>query len=214
MKHSVSAVVPVFNEEKTLSSVVDALLNSKLMDEVICINDGSTDKSRAILKSFGRKIVLINLRENHGKGYGMGLGVKRAKGDVVVFFDSDLKGLNNKHIKALIYPLIHGRGVFGVVGILQNDIPLLNPVSKILESLSGQRAYFRKDLLPHVKNLKDTKRGAELYLNSVFKKRKIVYVTLHELGHVYKFEKTGFTGWVKDYLLEGFELGKALYMNK
>lgn len=214
MKHSVSAVVPVFNEEKTLSSVVDALLNSKLIDEVICINDGSTDKSRAILKSFGRKIVLINLRENHGKGYGMGLGVKRAKGDVVVFFDGDLKGLNNKHIKALIYPLIHGRGVFGVVGILQNDIPLLNPVSKILESLSGQRAYFRKDLLPHVKNLKDTKRGAELYLNSVFKKRKIVYVTLHELGHVYKFEKTGFTGWTKDYLLEGFELGKALYMNR
>lgn len=68
MKHSVSAVVPVFNEEKTLRGVVWALLNSKLITEVICVNDGSTDKTREILKSFGRKIVFIDLKENQGKG--------------------------------------------------------------------------------------------------------------------------------------------------
>jgi hypothetical protein len=44
----VSAIVPVFNEEKTVAKVVKTLVKSSLVNEVICINDGSTDKSPAI----------------------------------------------------------------------------------------------------------------------------------------------------------------------
>ena len=71
MKKTVSAIVPVFNEEKTVKVVVETLLASKLISEVICVNDGSTDKGLEILKSFGRKIKLIDLKRNHGKGFAL-----------------------------------------------------------------------------------------------------------------------------------------------
>ncbi|HAJ33347.1 MAG TPA: hypothetical protein DCK79_08225 [Candidatus Atribacteria bacterium] len=46
----VSAIVPVFNEEKTVAKVVKTLAKTSLVNEVICINDGSTDKSLSIFK--------------------------------------------------------------------------------------------------------------------------------------------------------------------
>jgi glycosyltransferase involved in cell wall biosynthesis len=46
---SVSAIVPVFNEEMTVARIVVALHASPLIGEIICVDDGSTDGSRAIL---------------------------------------------------------------------------------------------------------------------------------------------------------------------
>ena len=44
-KISISAVVPIYNEEKTVGLVLDTLISSNLFSQIICINDGSTDKS-------------------------------------------------------------------------------------------------------------------------------------------------------------------------
>lgn len=143
----------------------------------------------------------------------MSLGIKKAKSDIIAFFDSDLTDLKNSHTEALIKPLISNKDVSGVIGLIPDALSPLKPISGFLNLLSGQRAYFRKDLLPHVEKLKSTRRGVEVYLNSVFKNKKIVYVTLHGLGHVYKFEKTDFIGWVEDYLVQGVEVIKAL-LNK
>ena len=212
MKYSVSAIVPVFNEEKTVGDVVKALVNSKLISEVICINDGSTDGSRAILKSFGKRIVFIDLKENHGKGYAVGLGVEKAKGEIIVFFDSDLKGLNDRHINVLIKPLLSDEKVSGVIGVPRESTSV--PMRELFNSVYGERAYHRKDLLPHVKKLKGTRRGVELFLNSIFIKKKVLIFHLHSLTHIDKFKKTNPFDCTKDYLLEGFEFGKVLLMTR
>ncbi|OGH23696.1 MAG: hypothetical protein A2958_02935 [Candidatus Levybacteria bacterium RIFCSPLOWO2_01_FULL_38_13] len=62
-KPQVSAIVPVFNEGGRVGKVIDTLLKSDLIDEVICINDGSSDGSLKILKGFGNKIKLINFKK-------------------------------------------------------------------------------------------------------------------------------------------------------
>jgi len=49
-KNKVSAIVSVFNEEKTIKEVVVSLLNCQLIDEVIVANDGSTDNTAKILR--------------------------------------------------------------------------------------------------------------------------------------------------------------------
>ena len=65
-KASVSAIVPAFDEEKNIAKTIKFLLEDSLINEVICVNDGSTDSSFEIINSFKNKIKTINLKENHG----------------------------------------------------------------------------------------------------------------------------------------------------
>ena len=65
----VSVIIPVYNVEKYLQECLDSVINQTLQDiEIICVNDGSTDKSFNILESYARKdsrVKIIN-RENSG----------------------------------------------------------------------------------------------------------------------------------------------------
>jgi glycosyltransferase involved in cell wall biosynthesis len=70
MSYSVTAIVPVYNEEITVGLVVTALLSSSVFEEVICVDDRSTILLD-ILKSFGHRIKFIGLPKNKGKGYAM-----------------------------------------------------------------------------------------------------------------------------------------------
>ena len=134
---TISVIVPVFNEEKTVAGVVASLLTGKFIDEVICINDGSTDRSRQILRVFQDQILLIDFKKNRGKGYALAQGILKARGDIIVFCDSDLIGIEPKHIRQLVTPLIDGKAeqVLGGRGKMANFFDLL----------TGERAYWRKD---------------------------------------------------------------------
>ena len=63
-----AAILPIFNEEKTVANVLSVLLKAEQLDEVIVVDDGSTDNSLNIIKSFqSDKLKIIHLRENLGK---------------------------------------------------------------------------------------------------------------------------------------------------
>ena len=65
----VSVVVPVYNVEKLLQRCLNSLINQSLHDiEIICINDGSTDKSLEILKSFANKDKRITVIDKQNEG--------------------------------------------------------------------------------------------------------------------------------------------------
>lgn len=86
----VSVILPVFNTEKYVTESVESVLNQTYKNlEIICINDGSTDKSLEILKSFGDKITLINLEKNGGISVARNAGFEVAKGDYIAFMDAD-----------------------------------------------------------------------------------------------------------------------------
>lgn len=88
----VSVIVPVFNTEKYLEKCLNSLINQTLQDiEIICVNDGSTDKSADIIKKFTNKdsrFKLIN-QENKKQGAARNTGMKIAKGEYIGFVDSD-----------------------------------------------------------------------------------------------------------------------------
>src|SRR5690348_3913601 len=102
----ITAIVPVYDEEKTVAKVVKTLLLHPKISEVICVDDGSEDKSFSLLKDFGKQINLISLKKNHGKGFTLAQGISHARGDIVIFVDADLIGLKKRHIDILIYPII------------------------------------------------------------------------------------------------------------
>jgi glycosyltransferase involved in cell wall biosynthesis len=204
---TISAVVPVWNEEETVSGVVETLVESPFISEVVCINDGSTDRSLKKLRRFDDQIRLVNYIRNHGKGYAMASGVKRARGDIVLFIDADLVGLSTTHIKRMIKPLLNGNGCKGVVGLTHNDKS---------DHLAGQRTYFKKQLLPYIKEMESSRYGVEVLLNSKFKPEEIVKVKIKDVTDVRKFNKNG-RGYVKgsrEYMQAGFEIAMQLAKNE
>jgi len=201
----VSAIVPVFNEEKTVKKVIEALQKSNLVTEVISINDGSADKSLEILKSFGGKIKLIDLKSNHGKGFALALGIKKAKGEIVAFFDSDLVNLSDKHIKTLLNPILENK-YKAVLGFPKRNKSFPN----IFAYLTGERAYRRKDLLPYLEEIKTTRYGVETFLNSLFNKKEITIMPLKSLIHLVKYEKVDPSKAFKEYLVEAVEIAKEM----
>ena len=80
----VSIIIPTYNVEMYLVECMESVVNQTLKDiEIICINDGSTDGSLEILKSYAQKddrIVLVD-KENGGYGIGMNIGLDKATGE-------------------------------------------------------------------------------------------------------------------------------------
>ncbi len=209
-RKSVSAIVPIYNEEKTISKVIHTLLKNKLIDEVICINDGSTDASMDILNQFKEKIQIVDLQKNRGKGYALSIGIKQAKGEIVVFIDADLTNLSDDHIRELLSPMLDNetRGVVGYPSLIKGKLfnPLLN--------FSGERAYYKKDLVFHVEEMAETRFGVEVFLNHLFEKNEIKKVPLRNLRGLFKHEKRRPSNTITEYHGELLEIVKEVIRQK
>ncbi len=86
----ISVVVPVYNASDTILPLLEALKGQTIKKfEVVCVDDGSTDDSPIKIKNFkGMKIRLFS-QENKGPAFARNLGAQKARGDVIVFIDSD-----------------------------------------------------------------------------------------------------------------------------
>lgn len=87
----ITILIPCYNEEKTIKKCVEScLLQTRMPDEIIVVDDGSTDKTAEILKSFGRKIRVIKTPKNTGNKSGaQEFGLRYVKGDIFVMTDAD-----------------------------------------------------------------------------------------------------------------------------
>ncbi len=86
----VSIIIPVYNSEKYLSETIQSALNQTWENkEIIIVDDGSTDNSLSIAKSYESEIVKIYAQENKGASAARNKGLKEAKGDYIQFLDAD-----------------------------------------------------------------------------------------------------------------------------
>lgn len=81
-------------------------------------------------------------------------------------------------------------------------------------SLTGERAYWRKDLLPYLKEIKKKKYGVEIFLNSLYNKKEIKIVPLERLISPTKWEKRNSSQAFKEYILEIREIVQELGKRK
>src|SRR5438874_15082 len=90
-----SIIIPVFNEEKSVTQVVkkmDQVDIPNITKEIIVVNDGSTDSTGLELKSIERKIkniTIITHKVNQGKGGAVITGIKKSTGDYIIIQDAD-----------------------------------------------------------------------------------------------------------------------------
>ena len=92
-----SIVIPCYNEEKNLPLIVKRFNKIKPKDinfELILVDNGSTDNSNKIIKSFGKKIsfiTLVQVKKNVGYGNGIWAGITMAKGDYICWTHADMQ---------------------------------------------------------------------------------------------------------------------------
>jgi glycosyltransferase involved in cell wall biosynthesis len=108
-------VVPCYNEEATIQSLINLVLNSPWVAEIIVVDDGSKDRSREILASIDNAKVRVVLHEvNQGKGAALRTGFKHATAEYVIVQDADLE-YDPSEYPLVLEPLLDDRAdvVFG-----------------------------------------------------------------------------------------------------
>jgi polyisoprenyl-phosphate glycosyltransferase len=186
-----TAVVAAWNEEKTIAAVIAALTRSPLIDEVIVVSDGSTDATVEVARQFDVKV--IALRENHGKGYAMAVGVANASSDVLFFCDGDMYNVTNQHIEALVTPVLRGEADMNI-GV-RNRGPFMNFLhlkAKFGPVLSGIRV-MRRAVFETVPVQYQSQFKIEAALNCFCESAgyRQMQTVIYDLGHVIKESKRG-----------------------
>lgn len=104
-----SIVIPVFNEEKTIDKLVEAIsaVDVGCAKELIFVDDGSTDKTRQILSKYRSIHKVIFMDKNRGKGAAIRRGFKEITGDIVVIQDADLE-YDPREYSLLMKPILDG----------------------------------------------------------------------------------------------------------
>jgi dolichol-phosphate mannosyltransferase len=104
----VSVIVPALNEQDTIGEVVDRLLALPLHVQVIVVDDGSTDRTTEILRSYGERIVLLRNEQRSGKGSAIRQALAHATGKAVIIQDADLEYFPEE-IPKLVTPIIQDK---------------------------------------------------------------------------------------------------------
>lgn len=111
MGKKLSIIIPVYNEEKTLSEIVkrvkSVVFDGGITKEIIIVNDASVDGTRKIADSMQKDCVVIHHEKNSGKGSSVIDGLKASTGDFVVIQDADLE-YDPVEINLLLGPILKG----------------------------------------------------------------------------------------------------------
>ena len=186
---NVIAVIPAFNEEKTIGDVLAVLKKVHLLQRIIVVSDGSTDHTANVARDYG--VDLVELIENRGKGGAIMAGLDNVKADVVLFLDADLLGLTPEHVTDLLEPVLSGEADMSI-GLFEKGRIVTDLAQKMAPQLSGQRA-LKLSLLEQISDLDITRFGVEVALHHYIESSNITVkeVILRDMSHVMKEEKLG-----------------------
>jgi len=188
--NAVSAIVPAYNEAERIGAVLWPLRHAPSVGEVIVVDDGSTDGTAAVARSFGVKV--ISLPVNCGKSVALDRGVQQARYETLLFLDADLVGLRPDHIERMIRAYREdGRDM--VVGVFRNGRLNTDLAQTIAPYLSGQRVLSKSLWKKLRRTVHKLDFGVEIALTKLALKENWTqgFVELDGVTHVMKEEKFG-----------------------
>jgi len=190
-ENSVSVIIPAFNEEPTVGKVVSVARKLSYVNEVIVVDDGSTDRTAEEAEKAGA--IVIGHKTNQGKGSAIKTGFKYSHGDVLAFIDADLSNLTTEKIDKIIKPILNGETDITKTKFARESgrvteltaKPLLGfffPELKFEQPLSGQFAGKRSSL-NKIKFEKDYGVDVGIVLDADVHGIKILEVDIGEISH-------------------------------
>ena len=142
-----TVIVPALNEQETLGEVVQRILDLPIRVQVIVVDDGSSDATPQVLRSFGARIEVITNERPGGKGTAVRLALGHAKGRAVVIQDADLEYFP-EDIPALVEPILNGSCGVDYGTRLSQGLPkgmaLPNKIVNVLLAWSVRLLYLRR----------------------------------------------------------------------
>ena len=207
-KIDISVVVPVYNEEETLPLLVpqinDVLQNLGKSYEMIFVDDGSKDRSRALLKEMVpryRQVRVLGFKYNCGQTAAWAAGLKEARGDVVITLDADLQNdprdipMMLEHLKE--YDMVTGwrqkrddSWVKRITSRIANWIRNKSSGEDIRDSGSGFRAY-KRECLENIKLYK----GLHRFMPTLVKMEGFRVIEIPIAHHPRKYGISKYTTW-------------------
>ncbi len=166
---SLSVVIPAYNEDKRIGNTIKNIenyLQKKCFDyEIIVVDDGSTDKTKEILREVSNNVILLENIQNKGKGYSVKKGILFAKKEMILFSDADLS-TPIEELEKLIKYLEEGYDVvIGSRRLPDSQIKIKQPWNR---QLAG-KCFFLLIRFIALKKIKDTQCGFKLFKAKVIK---------------------------------------------
>ncbi|RPI79429.1 MAG: glycosyltransferase family 2 protein [Chloroflexi bacterium] len=150
-KTSVGVIIPAFNEAKGIATVLEVLRQVESIDEIIIVNDGSTDNTLEIVRQSEKldsRIRVISHEKNLGKGYAFFTAKAATQAPYLLALDADLIGLKPCHVELLIQPVLDGQADM-TLGIFHGGKWNTDLSHHMTPWLTGQR-FFRSDIINHL----------------------------------------------------------------
>lgn len=187
----VSCIIPAFNEEKGIVNAIRTVKRVGHVDEIIVVDDGSSDNTFQRAKDEG--VIVVRHSSNKGKGAAIKTGILQSNGEILLFLDADINNISAKKIHSIIKPLLDNEADFVKTSFTRKRGRVTELVVKPLfrvvfpfitfkQPLSGQFA-IRKSLIKELKI--DNKWGVDIQiLIQLFKKgTRIAEVDIGKLEH-------------------------------
>ncbi|MEZ5722458.1 MAG: glycosyltransferase family 2 protein [Paracoccaceae bacterium] len=191
---SLSCVIPAFNEGPRIGAILAVALATPDIDEVIVVDDGSTDATADVAEDWARRsarLRLIRQPGNGGKTRAVAAGLGAARGEFLMLIDSDLVGLRPHHLSRLAAPVL--RGASGASISLRGNAPRSWRFIG-LDYISGERVMARRLLADRLDVLDRLPRfGLEVFVNRLWLDAglDIAVVRWPEVASPMKAEKRG-----------------------
>lgn len=194
-KANFSAVIPAYNEDSRCAHVIEELLKLKELDEIVFVDDGSTDNTKSVVEKFthNSKFKYISHPHNKGKGAALKTGVNAAKNDIILFLDADLENITSSKIEKIVLPVLNdkvdvSRGSFtrerGRVTeyAVKPMMQILFPETHYKQPISGQ-VCAKKEFLKKI-NFED-RYGVDIGIlfDAIQEGQRIIEVDIGELTH-------------------------------
>jgi polyisoprenyl-phosphate glycosyltransferase len=203
-KDTVSIVIPVYNEKRTLGSIIEVARTWPDTLEVIIVDDGSTDGTREVIMSFGEKIKVISHKVNKGKGHALASGVRKSRGSLLVFLDGDMVGLTHRDLDRLTAAVRSKKAdmTLGMVRFWRWHH--MGPHA----SITGVRALRKEHVRSHLDTMKNTGYGVEFLLNHIHQEKRVLRVPMPTVYIMSKVEKLPLHTALFGYVAEVVHIGR------
>lgn len=198
----ISCIIPAFNEEQQIDTVLDAVLEAsqRVPMRIIVVDDGSSDRTPEILRSYDQIHVITNER-NRGKSYSVAKGLEASDDEYILLLDSDLFGLTDKNILALLSPIQNN--VADITMSIRRNLSFFDSRHDKFDLITGERVFPRSLISGHVNTIKKLPNFAlEVYLNDLIIERKCAVKAVHwnNVLNKTKSKKRGFyAGWKENF---------------
>lgn len=203
MKQSISVIIAILNEERTIATIVETVLTWGKAKELIVVDDeASTDDSKGALKQFGKRVTYMRNKKGIGKSEAMYDGIKKSTGSLLMILDGDMTNLTHSNLDAMTDPVAKGTVAMSI------GVPRFWKAGAFepWNDVSGTRVLRRDILMPHLEKMRTTAYGVEVFLNGLYEKDGIERVRLPYVYVFNKWAKKSIPEAIEEYIREGRDL--------